>query len=147
MYFELVSRVFLFYNLYVNKIKTSVIIFFIFVLFSLIYLTLNYSPSQIGPMGILLFFIFLYINSVGLISLAIVLLMSIFNFIYLNIFKKTSKLFNTSRYIYYYSTLFATIPVFIIAFKSVGEVSLFEIFLIFVFQSLGIFYIRKKILP
>jgi hypothetical protein len=58
---------------------------------------------------------------------------------------KTRQSFNL-RNAYYYSTILALIPVFCIGFQSVGSLGFYELGLIIIFEILGIFYIRKKVI-
>lgn len=110
------------------------------------YLLFNYSPSTAGPAGILFFFILLYISTVGIIFFIMRIMYLAVGSILKFFFKKDIKSHLNSSSMFYYSLLFSTIPIFIIAFRSVGEVGFTELILIAIFELLGVFYLKKKVL-
>jgi hypothetical protein len=117
----------------------------VFILILIIYIN-NSNPSEAGPIGILLVFSLIYGISIAL----FIILIRAYHYIlnnaskYLSIFKPKNS-FNLSS-AYYYSTVYALVPVFVIGFSSVGVFGFYEIMLIVIFESLGIFYVRKKVL-
>jgi len=134
---------FLIYNIFMKTKKTISILFYLFCILSLVYLMFNYSPSTGGPVGILLFFLLLYISITGIVFYLIKSSYKFIEYFYKYFFKKEIRLRNDKKSLFYYSILFSSIPIFLIAFKSVGDIGFFEIFLIFIFVLLGSFYIRK----
>lgn len=118
-----------------------------FLILSILFLSLflaNYNPTDVGPTGILLFFILLYFASTATFGILIL----IFSFVSNSIYNKLSKRNNNpvrEKLIILYSILLGTVPVFFIALNSVGGVGFFEIITIFIFEFLGVFYIRKKV--
>lgn len=128
-----------------KKYNLIAFMLFVIVLSGLFIMMSQYSPSNVGPFGILLFFILMYLTCNLIASYLIVVLNRMYIFLSLVVFKKKLPEIK-SKSVYYYSTLISTIPVFIIAFKSVGDVGLFEVGLITIFEVLGLFYIRKKLI-
>lgn len=104
------------------------------------------NPSEAGPIGILLLFIMIYAASLGVSICAFSVYYSLNIYIsrFISRFKPKNKFSLISAY--YYSTVYALIPVFVIGFKSVGVFGLYELLLIVVFEILGLFYVRKKVL-
>ena len=143
MHFNSTPTGFLIYNIFMKTKRTISILFYVFCIFSLVYLMFNYSPSSGGPVGILLFFLLLYISTTGIVLYVIKIFYQFIEYFYKYFFKKEIRLRNNKRLLFYYSILFSSIPIFLIAFKSVGDIGFFEIFLIFIFVLLGLFYIRK----
>ena len=92
------------------------------------------SPTEIGPLGVLLFFTTLYIVCFGVITL----LMQCF--IKLAFQKKTLR--NKD---YLYSAVLAFGPIMLLMVRSFGAVNLWTISLIIIFLSLAEFLVYKRI--
>lgn len=106
----------------------------------LILLLAAYTPAQVGPGGILLVFILMYISSV-----------CIFGFIFYAIGRVLARLrpdntegWLSMRRAYYYGTVFALGPVMIVGLQSVGGVGFYELLLIIIFLALGGVYVTKR---
>ena len=92
------------------------------------------SPTEIGPLGVLLFFTILYIVSFGLMTL---FLQIFFYFAF-----KKDKLKNKD---YLYSAILAFGPIMLLMARSFGAINLWTIGLIFIFLTLAEFLVYKKI--
>lgn len=106
----------------------------------------NTNPTQAGPGGILSVFVLIYLIAIGV---SIILIRFYYELI-TSISRYLPKLRNKKPFAlnaaYYYSTILGLIPVFVVGFRSVGSMGLYEFVLIVIFEILGIFYIRKKVL-
>ncbi len=101
---------------------------------ALILMTNLTSPTEIGPLGVLLFFTTLYIVSFGIMTF---LLQVFFYFA----FKKES-LKNKD---YLYAAVIAFGPIILLMARSFGAINLWTIGLIIVFLTLAEFLVYKKI--
>ncbi len=92
------------------------------------------SPTEIGPLGVLLFFTTLYIVCFGIMTL---LLQAFFYFAF-----KREKLNNKD---YLYSAIIAFGPIMLLMARSFGAISLWTVGLIALFLFLAEFLVYKKI--
>ena len=98
------------------------------------------SPSSAGPLGILVFFVCLYALFICLTYIAIVMSRQVVA----RFFVKKS-ISETSQYKdYYYSTVIALSPTIYIGMQSMGDVGVFEIALLVIFELLACFFIYKR---
>lgn len=97
------------------------------------------SPSTIGPMGILVFFVMLYMIFLGLFSF----FLHIAGKVSASFLKKPLKFINFKRS-YYYATVLALAPIILIAQQSIGRVGFFEFILVIVFEIIACIYISKR---
>lgn len=97
------------------------------------------SPSNIGPMGILVFFVMLYMIFLGLFSF----FLHIAGKVSASFLKKPLKFINFKRS-YYYATVLALAPIILIAQQSIGQVGFFEFILVIVFEIIACIYISKR---
>ena len=98
------------------------------------------NPSSAGPFGILAFFVCLY-----------VLFICLTYVVFLTSERIAAKFFNfknsrsESKYkTYYYSTVISLAPVIYVGMQSMGDVGIFEILLLGVFELLACFFIHKR---
>lgn len=103
------------------------------------------TPQTAGPYLMLLVFFCIYICSVGLFLLVINAIKKIMSF-FLRLISKNRPIDNIkdNKKIYYYSSILGFIPVFLLSFKSIGTISIYEIILILIFVILGCTYIAKN---
>ncbi len=95
---------------------------------------LNYtSPTEIGPLGVLLFFTTLYISIFGIVSFA----MRIF---YRLAFDRES--FRGKDYLY--AAVFSFGPIMLLMARSFGAISLWTVSLIIIFLALAEFLVAKR---
>ena len=98
------------------------------------------NPSSAGPFGILAFFVCLYVLFICLTYVVFLtserIAAKFFNF-------KNSR--NESKYkTYYYSTVISLASVIYVGMQSMGDVGIFEILLLGVFELLACFFIHKR---
>lgn len=97
------------------------------------------NPSSAGPLGILAFFVCSYVLFICLTYIVIM----ISRRVVARFFNKNIP--DTSRYkTYYYSTVIALSPTIYIGMQSMGDVGVFEIALLVIFELLACFFIYKR---
>jgi hypothetical protein len=102
------------------------------------------QPSTIGPLGILVVFILLYVSVLGVLTF---LLYSVSR-----IASKASASFTVKRPIrpltmsrsYYFSSVISLGPVMLIGMQSVAEVEFYDVLLIILFVVIACIYISKR---
>ena len=102
------------------------------------------TPATIGPLGILLVFILMYIAALGVLTFLIVGLQKVLS--------KTAAVIGHHKKpepmsvmrAYYFASVMALAPVMIIGMQSVGEVGLYELSLVVVFLVIACVYIAKR---
>jgi hypothetical protein len=102
------------------------------------------TPSEVGPFGVLAFFVLSYLVSLG-VATGMVRLASI-------LLSKLTKSFVLARPItpipmkscYYLGTVIAMAPVLLMAIQSFGGVGFLELGLIVLFEVLGCFLVVKR---
>lgn len=102
------------------------------------------KPATVGPLGILVVFILMYVSVLG----ALTFLM--FGISRLIVRLSTSVTIRrplqplTLKRAYYFSSVIALAPVMIIGMQSVGEVGFYDLLLVVIFVSIGCVYIAKR---
>lgn len=102
------------------------------------------KPATVGPLGILVVFILMYMSVLG----ALTFLM--FGISRLIVRLSTSVTIRrplqplTLKRAYYFSSVIALAPVMIIGMQSVGEVGFYDLLLVVIFVSIGCVYIAKR---
>lgn len=92
------------------------------------------SPTEIGPLGVLLFFTTIYVTLFGFVALLF------------QVFKKIAfKKPNLSNKDYLYSAVFAFAPIMILMARTFGAINLWTVSLIFAFTALAEFLVYKRI--
>jgi len=102
------------------------------------------NPTEAGPFGVLAFFVCLYVVIVWITTYAI---FNLYNVVLLTTQNKITKRPPQPLRVlraYYYASVLSLAPLLIIALQSVGGVSIFDIALVMVFVTLGLFYVAKK---
>ncbi len=102
------------------------------------------TPATIGPVGILLVFILMYMSVLGVLTFLL--------FAGSRVVARIGSFFAVRRPIqhlsfgrsYYYSSVVALAPVLFIGMQSVGEVSLYDVFLVIIFVVIGCIFIAKR---
>lgn len=107
-------------------------------LLGLVYMLLTTSPSEIGPFGIFLFFIFLY-----LVWLGVFFFISYFGFPILGKFTRRDHHMSRQRS-YYIASILAFAPVLLLAMQSVGRLEVGDVLLVAAFVGLATFYVVKR---
>lgn len=116
----------------------------IFSLFALIVVLQVTTPTQAGPMGILLVLALFYLSALG----ALTFLFYWTSRLVSRLAKRvvTRRPLNTMpiTHAYYYASVVAFAPIMLIGMTSVGVLGTREVFLITVFVLLSCVYIRKR---
>lgn len=95
---------------------------------------LNFTtPTALGPLGVLFFFLMVYIIMFGISAL----LVSIFR-------KLLQKRGNMARKDYLYAAVIAFAPIMLLLAQSLGTINIFTVILTIVFISLGCFLVNRR---
>ncbi len=105
-----------------------------------------FTPTDIGPLGILGFFVLVYIMSVGMVNL---FLYGVYRLIYMlksNIFQSKERKTNNHNILYFlkYSLVISFTPLVLIARQSSGGINLLDIFLLFIIEIIALVYVSKR---
>lgn len=111
----------------------------------LLFMVTYTRPTDVGPFGILVVFVCLYIVSISSVMVSFLFLQYIRSVAhkaagYSGVYQKLSR-----KTLYYYSTIIASAPVLMIGLRSVGSLSFYSAILVLLFVAIGIFYVRKRI--
>lgn len=102
------------------------------------------TPTDIGPLGIFILFVLAYVSVLGVLTYLL--------FIFSKIISKLAS-FVTARQplhalsfrrSYYFSSILTLVPIMLIGLQSVGEVGLYEAFLVAFFAFIGCLYVAKR---
>ena len=116
-------------------------------LFSLLQTT---SPTSIGPAGILLIFVLMYVVTLGL----LIIIFTNYTKIKIKIMHWRSnrhqehstsyyRLYSLERS-YYYASVLALAPVMLIGMASINSISIFDIILVIIFVLMGCLYVTRR---
>jgi hypothetical protein len=102
------------------------------------------KPATIGPLGILIVFILMYVSVLGVLTF---LLFGISKIIH-----KVSASFTVKKPLpqlslnksYYFASVISLAPVMFVAMQSVGEVGVYEVLLVTLFVVIACVYIAKR---
>ncbi|MDX2776276.1 hypothetical protein PV379_02785 [Streptomyces caniscabiei] len=116
----------------------------VFAIVCLVFLLQTTTPATIGPLGILLVFVLMYIAALGVLTFLIIGVQRL-------VLKSMSMIdsrrsfapMNTMR-AYYFASVMALAPVMIIGMQSVGEVGVYELSLVVIFLVIACVYIAKR---
>lgn len=105
-----------------------------------------FTPTDIGPLGILGFFVLVYIMSVGMVNL---FLYGVYRLIYMlksNIFQSKERKTNNHNILYFlkYSLVISFTPLVLIARQSSGGINLLDIFLLLIIEIIALVYVSKR---
>lgn len=112
---------------------------------SLLVLLFTTTPATAGPLGILAFFVFMYISALGALT-----------FLFYGTSRAVTRLFPARkrkasfagasiRKSYYYASVAASIPVMLVAIQSVGELGVYQILLVAFFVLIAMIYVRNRL--
>ncbi len=100
------------------------------------------TPSSTGPLGILGFFVFMYITALGVLTF---LFWSI-GLLAAKLPSKRRRTFAvTPKGAYYYASVIALVPVMLIAIQSVGEVGVYQVLLVSFFVVIAWIYVTNRL--
>lgn len=102
------------------------------------------TPATIGPLGLLLVFVMIYVLVLGVLTF--------FVFGLSRVGMRLSGLLSLSRPLrplplkraYYYSTVLALAPVMLLGMQSVGTIGVYEVILVVLFTIIACMYIAKR---
>ena len=102
------------------------------------------TPATIGPLGILLVFVLMYVSVLCVLTFLLFTASRVIAKISSSITVKRPWQQLTIVRSYYFASVIALAPVMLIAMQSVGEVSFYEVVLIVVFVAISCIYISKR---
>ena len=113
-------------------------------IFILFFLWQSTTPATIGPIGILLVFIFMYLSALGVLTFFLLgINRVIIKFSESLVLKEPLQNLSVSR-AYYFASVIALAPVMIVGMQSVGEVGAYELLLVAIFLVIACTYIAKR---
>lgn len=102
------------------------------------------TPATIGPLGILLVFVLMYVSVLCVLTFLLFFISKVVAKISSSVtVKRPLQPLSLTRS-YYFSSVIALAPVMLIGMQSVGEVSFYEVVLIIVFIVISCVYIAKR---
>ena len=114
--------------------------------FCLLTVILNVTtPATAGPFGILAIFFFAYLLSLGVVTYFIYWINRIIARLSTILTVRKPFVPLSFRSSYYYSTIFAAVPVLLIGLQSVGAVGIYEFLLVLIFVVIGCLYVSKRV--
>jgi hypothetical protein len=102
------------------------------------------TPATIGPLGILLVFVLMYVSVLCVLTFLLFTVSRVIAKISSSITVKRPWQRLTIVRSYYFASVIALAPVMLIGMQSVGEVSFYEVMLIVVFVAISCIYISKR---
>jgi hypothetical protein len=102
------------------------------------------KPATIGPLGILVVFILMYVSALGVLTFLLFGISKIIGKIYSSVGIKRPVETLTLRRSYYFSSVIALAPVMFIGMQSVDEVSVYDVLLVGLFVLVSCVYISKR---
>lgn len=115
------------------------------VAFTLLVLLLQMTqPASVGPLGILVVFILMYMSVLGALTFLIYGTSRVAaRFSSSLTVKRPLQQLSFGR-AYYYASVVALAPVMLVGMQSVGEVGIYDILLILIFELIACIYIAKR---
>lgn len=102
------------------------------------------TPATIGPLGILLVFVLMYIAALGVLTFLFIAINRLtLKFMGVLDSRKTHTPMSLTR-AYYFASVMALAPVMIIGMQSVGQVGLYEFLLVVIFLIVASVYVAKR---
>ena len=102
------------------------------------------TPLTTGPLGILGFFVFMYMTALGVLTFLFRGISWIVPKFLLVPRKKIGMQQLTLKRSYYYASVVALVPVMLIALQSVGEVGIYQVLLVFFFVVIAWVYVTNR---
>ncbi|QJU08085.1 hypothetical protein FBF28_00660 [Candidatus Saccharibacteria bacterium oral taxon 488] len=101
------------------------------------------TPMSVGPLGILAFFVCLYIATASICYLVMAAVKRIaMRVVQHNMYRGLASV--TPLKLYYYASIIGLIPVILLGMQSIGGVTAWDVLLLVLFLSLGCFYVHKR---
>jgi hypothetical protein len=111
----------------------------------LVVLLFGTEPATIGPVGMLIIFILMYISALGVVTFLLYGGSRILSKIASSFTVKKPMNAMSFRRAYYFASVLALAPVMIIGLQSVGGVGVYELLLIGLFELIACIYIAKRV--
>ena len=126
------------YNLLMNRTDKAFVLMSLLALIFLVTVVNLTTPSEIGPLGVLVFFTLVYLTCLGV---TVILSKG-----FLMLMQKTrrGRMQANLGKSYYYGSVLAFVPMILIFMRSFGELNLLEVALAVLFAIVGCFYISKR---
>lgn len=101
------------------------------------------TPMSVGPLGILAFFVCLYVATASCCYLVMVAARRVaMRVVRHNMYRGLASV--TLLKLYYYASIIGLIPVILLGMQSIGGVTAWDVLLLMLFLGLGCFYIHKR---
>lgn len=101
------------------------------------------TPMSVGPLGILAFFVSLYIATASICYLVMVATRRIvMHVVRHDMHRRLAAV--TPLKLYYYASIVGLMPVILLGMQSIGGVTAWDVLLLTLFLGLGCFYIHKR---
>lgn len=110
---------------------------------SLIFQSTN--PVDTGPVGLLAVFFLLYTMVVIVTTWMIHGISKVLTLTTRSIVVKKPMKIISMTHAYYYASIVAFVPIILLAMGSVSSIGVYELILVAVFASLGVFYVKKRL--
>lgn len=123
------------------KVAAGMLILSVIVITVIVNIT---TPSAIGPLGILVFFISAYSFFMGLFYILLFFLRQIIIRLKISPARKVAIESIGGAKLYYYATVLALFPVIYIGIQSMGSVGVFEVTLLTLFEVIACFFVFKR---
>ena len=102
------------------------------------------TPSNAGPVGILIVFLLMYVLVLGVLTFVLFWVSKLWNRGMTIVMPRHPSAPLTLVRSYYFSSVIGLAPVIFIGMQSVGEVGFYDVLLIVIFVSVACFYIAKR---
>jgi len=110
----------------------------------LIVLLQTTTPATIGPLGILLIFVLMYVSVLCVLTFLLFGVTGVIAKVSASMTLKRPFQQLSLRRAYYFASVIALAPVILVGMQSVGEVSFYDVLLIVVFIVISCVYISKR---
>lgn len=124
-----------------RRVAAIVVVMTGLLLFILLQMT---TPATIGPLGILVVFILLYVSVLGVLTFLLFGISKVVNKVSSSFIVKPPFSLLTLRRSYYFSSVIALAPVILLGMQSVGEVGVYDVLLVILFVAIACMYISKR---
>lgn len=102
------------------------------------------TPTVVGPMGIIVVFILIYLIALGVLTFCLYGLSNLIKIMHSLRNKQSTGLTLDLKLAYYYASVLALAPVLFVAMQSVGRLAVYEIGLVVIFEVIACVYITKR---
>lgn len=102
------------------------------------------TPATIGPLGILVAFILMYLSVLGALTFLLFGISKLIHRLSVSFTVKKPLQGLTFNKAYYFSSVIALAPIMFIGMQSVSEVSFYDIILVVTFAAIACVYIAKR---